>query len=142
MFFRTKLLLIITSLFLVINLYAKSFEALIEIKEIDNNKIILLEKKEKIIFENNMLNKDLKYNKALSLILNKIISLEKSYKDSDLYIVESLKDEKGKTWTISSTITSNDISVTQFISSQEEKIISGWINRNNKDIFGLRIFNF
>ena len=86
MFFKSKLLLIIISLFFMINLYAKGFEALIEIKEINNQKITLFEKKEKIVFENNILNKNLKYNKVLSLILQKIMLLEKSYKDSDLYI--------------------------------------------------------
>ena len=142
MFSKSKLLLIISSLFFMINLYAKSFEAIIEIKEVNNKKITLYEKKEKVIFENNLLNKDLKYNKVLSLILDRIVILEKSFIDTDLYIVESLIDEEGTRWTISSTITAKDVSVTQFISSQDEITISGWINRNNKDILGLRILNF
>ena len=142
MFSKSKLLLIITSLFFIINLYAKGFEAIIEIKEVNNKKIALYEKKEKVVFENNSLNKDLKYNNALSLILDRVMILEKSYKNTDLYIVESVIDGEGMRWTISSTITSKDISVTQFISSQDDITISGWINRNNKDIFGLRILNF
>lgn len=142
MFSKNTLLLIIVGLFFIVNLYANSFEAIIQIKEVNNEKIILFEKKEKIYFEKNILDKDLKYNEALSLILSKIMILEKNYINEDLYIVESLKDSEGITWTISSTITSKDVSVTQFISYQENRTISGWINRNNKDLFGLRIFNF
>ena len=142
MLFKNKILMIIISLFFIINLQARGFEAIVEIEEKNNQELVVFKKKEKIIFENNSLNKDLKYNEALSLLLNKIMILEKKYKDEDLYIVESIKDAKGETWTISSTITNNDVSVTQFISSQEKKTISGWINRNNKDIFGLRILNF
>ena len=142
MFFKNKLLAIFFSLFFISNLYAKNFEAVIQIEEVNNQKITIYNKKEKVIFSKNLLNKDLKYNKALALVLNRIMTLEQGYKDKELYEVESFKDENGLTWTISCTVTAKDESVTQFISSQDKKTISGWVNRNNKDIFGLRIFNY
>ena len=136
-------IILVTSSLFFLNLEAgDSFEARILIKETMQNGEVIYEINENIDFSNNSLNKKVKNEKMIEKIIKRIIVLEAKYKDTDLFFVESLEDDKKNIWTISAEVTSNDTSVTQFVAKVDDKIISGWINRNNKDIFGLRIFNF
>lgn len=56
--------------------------------------------------------------------------------------MDTIIDNDAKEWTVSINVVDKNSSVTQFISKKDDLIINGWINRNNKDIFGLKIFNF
>lgn len=116
----------------------------------DSFKMILKESdlKGKITYEEkydlslDKINSEVKYNKILKEIVLKILAYEKEYVDSELFFVKSIYDEKGNEWTISITVVDKDSSISQFICKQGNIIINGWINRNNRDIFGLKILNF
>lgn len=116
----------------------------------DSFKMILKESdlKGKITYEEkydlslDKINSEVKYNKILKEIVLKILAYEKEYVDSELFFVKSIYDEQGNEWTISITVVDKDSSISQFICKQGDIIINGWINRNNRDIFGLKILNF
>lgn len=116
----------------------------------DSFKMILKESdlKGKITYEEkydlslDKINSEVKYNKILKEVVLKILAYEKEYVDSELFFVKSIYDEKGNEWTMSITVVDKDSSISQFICKQDNIIINGWINRNNRDIFGLKILNF
>jgi hypothetical protein len=135
--------LFILYLLLINNLIAKqSFEATVKIEEINLNGIIKYSEKKDILFIDNKIKQNIKYKEILKVILKKINSAEKRYTKEDLFLINTIYDKYGNIWTVSITVTSKDISVSHFVSKQKSKTINGWINRDNKDIFGLRLFNF
>lgn len=121
---------------------SESFEAKLLLKESTKEGNTLFKLEENIIYSNHKLNKNVKYNTMIKKLVEKVIFFESKYKNEALFFVESIEDKNKKLWTISTNVISNDTSVSQFTVSYDNKIVSGWINRNNKDIFGLRIFNF
>jgi len=124
-------------------LYANdSFEMEITIQETSIDGIEKFKNTYHVNLSRNKINKNIKYKIQLTQIAKRILQFEQQYDGKNLYFLDEFKDSKDNIWTISSNIKSNDISVTHFISKQSDKIIDGWINRDNKDIFGLRIFNF
>lgn len=138
-----KNILIIFTIIFCINTFASdSFEANLLLKETSKEGTIISTLKEKINFSNNKIDKNIKYNNILKKLIQKVIIFENKYEDEALFFVESIEDENKKAWTISTNVMSSDTSVSQFIVVYDDKIISGWINRNNKDFFGMRIFNF
>lgn len=119
-----------------------SFEMEITIQETSIEGIEKFKNTYNVNLSKNKINKNIKYKIQLTQIAKKILQFEQRYDNENLYFLDEFKDSKGNIWTISSNIKSNDVSVTHFISKQTDKIIDGWINRDNKDIFGFRIFNF
>jgi hypothetical protein len=135
-----KLFLLI--LFFINNLIAQeSFSSIVKIKETNNNGIVLYEKEKNILFNNNKIKEDIKYKKVLKVILKRINVSEKQYIGENLFLIYSINDEHENIWTLTVTVKSKDISISHFISKHNNKIINGWINRDNKDLFGLRLFN-
>ena len=143
MFFNKKIVFLFLALvFLSFNINANdSFEATVLIKETANDGKVIYKNKENIVFSNGSLNKKIKYSEELKEIIKRVIIFEAKYKDEDLYFVDTFED-KNNIWTMSINVMSNDISVTHFVVKYSDITVNGWINRNNKDIFGLRIFNF
>jgi len=143
MFFNKKIVFLFLALvFLSFNINANdSFEATVLIKETANDGKVIYKNKENIVFSNESLNKKIKYSEELKEIIKRVIIFEAKYKDEDLYFVDTFED-KNNIWTISINVMSNDTSVTHFVVKYSDITVNGWINRNNKDIFGLRIFNF
>lgn len=126
-------------LFSIVTLNAgDSFKMIL--KESDLTGKITYEEKYDLSLEK--INNEVKHNKILKEIVLKILAYEKEYVDRELFFVKSIYDEKGNEWTISITVVDKDSSISQFICKQGDIIINGWINRNNRDIFGLKILNF
>jgi hypothetical protein len=123
---------------------SNSFEFVLSLKEQDRNNITLYEEKNLSMYLNDKgnLSKEIKYNDIIVKILGKIKTYELTYKGLEIYQVLTLIDSNNQKWTYSITVNGENQSVTHIISSQDQKIIEGWINRKNKDLFGLRIFNF
>lgn len=137
---KIKLVSLLFFVLFAIVIYAESsFSATLIIKETDKTGRIIYQKEEKI--EDFYSFTDKKYKDDLSEVLKIIKSLENKYVDEKLYFVKSYDGNFAK-WTISSNILTKDTSVSHFISEGDEITVSGWVNRNNKDIFGFRIFNF
>lgn len=119
-----------------------NFEAIVTIRETTLDNKLLTTEKYNILLKNNTIDKNLKYKSVFEKIMTRIKHFENKYDGEDLFFVEMVKETDNKEWTISIEVKDSDISVTHFISKYDDKIIDGWINRNNTDIFGLRIFNF
>ncbi len=139
---KTILFMFVIATLISINLTAQqSFEATIKIQETNLNGTITYNEEKKIKFNKKII-ENIKYKNILNIILNKINISEQQYIGKDLFLVESINDLDDNIWTITIRVINKDISVTHFISKQNNKIINGWINRDNKDIFGLRLFNY
>jgi len=136
-----RIILLLFYLFTV-NVLAKEFQATVLIQESSINKVILYETKEKINYDNNKINKKIKYKKILEQMIKKIIFIEQKYKNKEISFMTNIYDDKKNIWTITITTNNKGNSVSYFISKQSNKIINGWINRDNKDIFGFRLLNF
>jgi len=131
---------LISSLFI---LNAKQGEKFILIlKESNINGKILYKLKDKLSLNQLEINDSLKHNYMLQRIVEKIFDHEDEYADEELFFVDTIIDKDGNEWTLSVNVLDDNSSVSQFISKKDNLIINGWINRNNKDIFGLKIFNF
>jgi hypothetical protein len=128
---------------MIINLTAQQFfEAIIKIKETNLNGNIIYNEEKKILFNNNKIKENIKYKNILKLILNKVYISEQKYIGEDLFLIETVNDLDDNVWTVTITVTDKDVSISHFISKQKNKNINGWINRDNKDIFTFRLFNF
>ncbi len=134
--------LIIIMLFMSSLIAKQSFEATIKIEVTNSSNTSIYSKEKDVILINNKINSEIKHKAILEQILTKISILEVEYKGEDLFLLNTINDKFGNKWTINTTVTSKDTSMSHFISKQNEKTINGWVNRDNKDIFGLRLFNF
>ena len=142
-YIKSIFILFIGAILIISNLTAnQSFDSILKIKETSKNGEILFKEDRKISLKNEKIVGLTKYNNILTEIITEIKISEKKYLNKELYSIKNLKDSFGNDWTISITITNNDESVTSFISVQDGNTIEGWINRNNKDLFGFRVFNF
>ena len=142
-YIKSIFILFIGAILIISNLTAnQSFDSILKIKETSKNGEILFKEDRKISLKNEKIVGLTKYNNILTEIITEIKLSEKKYLNKELYSIKNLKDSFGNDWTISITITNNDESVTSFISVQDGNTIEGWINRNNKDLFGFRVFNF
>lgn len=138
-----KVILVCTLIGSFIFLNAKENEKFILIlKESNIDGKILYEKKEKLSFNELEVRTDLKHSYILQRIVEKVLDHEDEFIDEELFFVDTIIDNDAKEWTVSINVVDKNSSVTQFISKKDDLIINGWINRNNKDIFGLKIFNF
>lgn len=119
-----------------------SFEFNLNLTE-KENKVVLYELNGiSVKLKNNKLNKEVKYHDILVKSLYFIKDLEKQYKNKEIYQIKTIIDSNNHEWTFSIRVTSKDTSVTHFILFKKDTTVEGWINRNNKDLFGLRILNF
>ncbi|TLP39132.1 hypothetical protein [Arcobacter arenosus] len=138
-----KFIVVLTLVGSLFILNAKQGEKFILIlKESNINGKVLYKLKDKLSLNELEINNSLKRNYMLQRILEKIFDHEDEYTDEELFFVDTLIDKDGNEWTLSVNVLDNNSSVSQFISKKDDLIINGWINRNNKDIFGLKIFNF
>ncbi len=140
-FYKIVIVFILISSLFVLN--AKQNEKFILIlKESNINGKVIYNLKEKLSLEELEINHSLKHTYTLQRIVEKIFNHEDEYINEELFFVDTIIDDKGKEWTLSVNVLDKNSSVSQFITKEDNLIINGWINRNNKDIFGLKIFNF
>lgn len=140
---KTLLVLIAGTIILATNLIGKqSFESKLKIIETKVDGNVVYDEKSAITFKNGSIQNDIKYKNFINKLFINILENEKKFNGKELYYVDSLKDSSNNLWTVTTTVTNKDESVTHAISKQNQKIIEIWINRNDKDIFGLKIFNF
>lgn len=112
------------------------------IKELNSDNKLLYSYKDKISFNNLEISKEFKYKDIVEKILEIAVNYEEEYLKEELYFVENVYDSDGHEWTISVTVTDKNSSVTSFTAKYNDLVISGWINRNEKDIFGTKVLNF
>jgi len=124
------------------SLTAQTLEYYLKLEKIDDSKNIVYQFDNKIIFSNKNIQPNIQYKDIIKKIIKKMRSYEKQYKNEELYFMNSTKDTKNNIWTYNIRVKSNDISICSFLSKQNNYTVSGWISNDNKDIFGLRIFNF
>lgn len=105
------------------------------IKQINNTNVIYN-------LENNALDTHIPYKQLFIYILSIIIEKEKNFDPDNTFFIENILDQGNHTWTFSITLKDNSSSITHFISHTNNKTIEGWINHDNKDLFGLNLFNF
>lgn len=117
-----------------------SFRLVIKESNLDNKTLSTY--KDKISFNNLEINKEFKYKDIVEKILEIALNYEEEYLKEELYFVENVYDSDGNEWTISVTVTDKNSSITNFTAKFDDLIINGWINRNEKDIFGTKVLNF
>lgn len=117
-----------------------SFRLVIKESNLDNKTLSTY--KDKISFNNLEINKEFKYKDIVEKILEIAVNYEEEYLKEELYFVENVYDSDGNEWTISVTVTDKNSSITNFTAKFDDLIINGWINRNEKDIFGTKVLNF
>lgn len=143
--YKKLVVLLIVFGFIVTNylIANQMFESTLSIKVVDNKGNIIYRKdKLNLYLLNDTIIEDIKYKNILTNMLLIIKNIEENLSDKNDLIVKTLNDSEGNDWIITVVVKEKDTTVSHFISKQDNYTIEGWINRDNKDLFGMRVFNF